>query len=127
MALIRYLYIVHNKKSNQWEFATVAKIFQISSFVIPLAINVIELFTIGVDTMWKNQLDFKDCIAFYQGINSTDNITIPETHAVAWTMEYLPEWLISSIKYVVTFIQIIVLFNLVEGFLYLQMYRSITR
>ena len=125
VAFIRYLYIVYQQKSNQWEFERVARIFQISSFVIPLAINVIELFT-NSHTMFQNQSNFKECIAFYQGVNSTDNIKMPEAVTVAWTMNYLPEWIISSVVYVVTFIQVIVLFNILEGFLYLQMYRSIT-
>ena len=126
VAFIRYLYIVHQQKSNQWEFARVGKIFQISSFVIPLGINVIDLFT-GSQTLFQNQSGFKECIALYQGVNSTDNLKIPESVVVAWTMNYLPEWIISSINYVVKFTQIVVLFNFMESYFYLQMYRSITR
>ena len=126
MALIRYLYIVHQQKSNQWEFARVAKIFQISSFVIPLTINVIELFTHS-HTMFQNQSNFKECMAFYQGVNSTDNLKMPEAVTVTWTMNYLPEWILTGVASVVTFIQAIVLFNILESFLYLQIYRSITR
>ena len=126
VAFIRYLYIVHQKKSNQWEFTKVAKIFQKSSFFFPLALNVIELFT-NSHPIFQNQSNFKECIAFYQGVNSTDNLKMPEAVAVAWTMNYLPAWIISTVSYAVNFIQHIVLLNIVEGFLYLQMYRSITR
>ena len=127
VAFIRYLYIVYPRKSNQWEFERVAKIFQISSFVIPLAINVIELFTTSNHAWFLNQPQFKECIAFYHGVNTTDNIKIPEAHAVEWTMNYLPGWLLTSVSYVVTFIKVIVLFNILEGVLYLRIHRSITR
>jgi hypothetical protein len=126
VAFIRYLYIVHQQKSNQWEFARVAKIFQISSFVIPLVINLIETFT-NSHTMFQNQSNFKECIAFYQGVNTTDNLRIPVAVTVAWTMKYVPEWIIGTVFYVINFIQVIALFNILEGFLYLQIYRSITR
>ena len=127
VALIRYLYIVHHQKSNQWEFVRVAKIFQISSFVVPLAINVTELFTSSHLTWLLNHSNFKECIAFHHGVNSTDTLKIPESITVEWTMDYLPEWIVESVSYVITFIQVIALFNILEGFLYLQMYRSITR
>ena len=127
VAFIRYLYIVHQKKSNQWEFERVAKIFQISSFVIPLVINVIDLFTNSHHTWLSNMPKYKECIAFSLGVNSTDNFKIPEARTVEWIMNYLPEWILTSVEYVFTFIRIIVLFNILEGVLYLQIHRSITR
>ena len=37
VALIRYIYIVHRKKSNQWEFENVGRYFRISSIAIPVS------------------------------------------------------------------------------------------
>ena len=127
VAFIRYLYIVHHQKSNQWEFERVAKIFQISSFVIPLAINVIDLFTNSHQSWLQNMSKFTECVAFSHGVNSTENFKMPKALTVEWTMNYLPEWILNSVYYVLGFIQVIVLFNILEGVLYFQIHRSIKR
>ena len=39
VALIRYIYIVHHQKSNQWEFEKVGRLFQIASIAVPIAME----------------------------------------------------------------------------------------
>ena len=74
-----------------------------------------------------HQTDFKECFASYQGVNSTESITDVDPNLVAWARHYVQGWLMRLITYIYNFITTVVLFNLTEGFLYLQIYRSITR
>ena len=126
IAFIRYLYIVHQKKANQWKFAKVAKIFKISSIAVPFTLEIISSFTHPHGDQ-QIRPKFKECIASFYGVNSTENITTPDPLLVAWAMQYVYEWLIHSLNYMYNFISIVVLFNLMEGYLYLQIYRSINR
>ena len=126
VALIRYTYIVHREKSNQWDFDRVGKWFGFASIGIPIVYNTIDVLTNG---MWEYQLGdaFKDCIFLQLGLNNTNNITIPNIYPYAWTVEYLPQYLILSIYYTVWVLKVLICANIADGYLYLSIYRCIKR
>ena len=45
VALIRYIYIVHRRQANKWDFEKIGKILRLASFVIPIAMNTIIMLT----------------------------------------------------------------------------------
>ena len=126
VALIRYLYIVHREKSNQWDFDRVGKWFRVASVVIPTVYNTIDNFTNG---FWEYQHGdaFEHCIALKLGLNNTSNITIPDIYPYAWTVEYVPHSLILSIYYIVLGLKILIYGNIADGYFYFSIYRCIKR
>jgi hypothetical protein len=129
VALIRYIYIVHRQKSNQWDFEKTGRYFRISSIAIPLGIETVGLFVNGYPghQITKDQDVFKSCVASQQGYNTTLNIQIPEPYFRALTLQVVPEWVVLGIYYVYKFLTIVVLINVIDGFLYFQIYRTIKR
>ena len=128
VALIRYIYIVHRKKANQWEFENVGRIFQFASIVIPVAMESVGLLT---DHPWlallRTRPKFIECIASQQGLNSTETLDIPKRATQEWALKYVPENTIFVINCVYTFISVVVFLNLTEGFFYLRIYQCISR
>ena len=126
VALIRYLYIVHREKSNQWDFDRVGKWFGFASIGIPIVYNTIDVLTNG---LWEYQHGdaFANCISLNLGLNNTSNITIPNIYPYAWTVEYLPQYLILSIYYTVWVLKVLIYANIADGYLYLSIYRCIKR
>ena len=126
VALIRYTYIVHREKSNQWDFDRVGKWFGVASIGIPIVFNTIDVLTNGG---WQYQLGeaFANCISLNLGLNNTNNMTIPNVYPYAWTVEYLPQYLILSIYYTVWVLKVLICANIADGYLYLSIYRCIKR
>ena len=124
VALIRYIYIVHQKKANNWEFARVGRLFRAIAIAFPLCMETAGFFTQS-DSFLTTQENFPECIASYQGLNNTDHIQIESWDK--WTMNFVPEWIVLTIGYVVLFVHLVVLLNVFEGFLYFAIYKSITR
>jgi hypothetical protein len=129
VALIRYIYIVHRKKSTLWEFSKVGRYFRIASIAIPVIMETIGAFTnlhaLYDHAFFKN--GFKDCIAFYMGYNTTGNIQIPKPIPLAWTLQVIPENMVLVANCIYIFITIVVIMNVAEVFLYFQIYRSVKR
>ena len=126
VALIRYIYIVHHQKSNQWEFEKVGKLFRISSIAVPVCIEVLGIF-VNPHKMWQNQNGFVECIADNLGLNTTDNLQIPPPCPLAWTIKVIPEPVISATYYVYFAVWVVISFNVAEFFFYFQIHRSIKR
>jgi hypothetical protein len=129
VALIRYIYIVHRKKSTLWEFSKVGRYFRIASIAIPVIMETVGAFTYLYAVYDHEFLDngFKDCIDFYMGYNTTDNIQIPKPIPLAWTLQVIPENVVLVANYIYIFITIVVIMNVPEVFLYFQIYRTIKR
>jgi hypothetical protein len=125
-AIIRYIYICHHKKSNQWEFEKVGRRFQIASIAIPIAMESVGVFTNSYSGL-ANFNEFNECVASYLGLNSTVGMDIPKPSSVEWTMQYLPESLVLGIFYVYFFITVVISLNLTEAVLYFRINQSISR
>ena len=127
VAIIRYVYIVHQQRSNQWNFEKVGKWFQIASIAIPISMETIGVFT-DPYSQYSNSSDrFKDCIVFYEGSNVTNNYEPPKPATVELTMHYLPDAFVMTIYYIYVAISMVVLFNITEAYLYFKIFRSIKR
>ena len=126
VAFIRYTYIVHREKSNQWDFDRVGRWLGVASIGIPIVYNIIDNLTNG---FWEYQHGdaFENCMSLKLGLNNTNNATIPNIYPYAWTVEYLPQSLILSIYYAVWVLKVLTYGNIADGFFYLSIYRCIKR
>jgi hypothetical protein len=129
VALIRYIYIVHRQKSNRWDFEKIGRYFRVSSIAIPLGIEMVGLFVSAYPEfqITKEQDVFKSCVASLQDHNATLNIQIPEPYFRALTLHVVPEWVILVVYSVYICLIIAVFINVIDGFLYFQIYRTIKR
>jgi hypothetical protein len=129
VALIRYLYIVHRQKMNQWDFEKIGRYFRISSIAVPLGVETVGLFVNAYPEhqMTKEGDVFKSCVASLQGHNTTLNIQTPEPYFRALTLQVFPEWVIIGVFSVYICLTIAVFINVIDGFLYFQIYRTIKR
>ena len=126
VCLIRYIYIVHHQKSNQWEFEKVGRLFQIASIAVPIAMEFVGVFTNSYP-QYTTQPTFNECISFYQGLNNTNGTFISKPSSVEWTMNYIPESLVDGIYYAYFSITAVVCLNVLEGFFYIRIHQSISR
>ena len=113
VALIRYVYIVHERKANQWDFELVGKRFQIASISVPIIHVIIQGFTMR---------------ARYLVPDADTNICLHMTPPmITFTMKFIPEQLVDTIAIVSNIVTAFVHLNLVEGYLYVKMFQSIKR
>ena len=120
VAMIRYLYIVHYHKLNQYEFKNVAGLFQIASVAIPVAMEALSTLTFSADfCKWKS---FNDNLVEF---GSTSEFLKKET--VEWTLTYLPEWIVSTLSLTYVTAKVLIVSNVIEGYLYLKMFQNIER
>ena len=128
VALIRYIYIVHRQKANQWEFESVGRFFQIASIAVPVSMEFVGVFT---DNLWisllRTQPKVMECIASHQGSYSNESLLIPKPATQEWALKYVPEYIIFGINCVYSFISVVVSLNLTEGFFYLRIHQCISR
>ena len=128
-ALIRYIYIVHRERSNQWEFEKVGKLFCISSVLIPLTVQSLGFFTSDMaelQTLWP-QKELAECIASNLNVNST-GIEIPyPPDALQWTRTILPESVITALWLIFVCCSVLIYSNVVELVLYLRIFQTIWR
>ena len=111
VALTRYLYIVHDRKANQWDFEVVGRRFQIASISFPM-IHVIIL-----------SLTFR-ARGFFPSANHCLHIT---PVLINFTMKFLSEKIADTIAIMCTFMMAFVYLNLAEGYLYIKIFQTIKR
>ena len=132
VALIRYIFIVHREKSNQWQFENVGRIFSILSFAVPVVVQLMGVFTHNWSEYQINMEDqdltkLKDCIS--SNMNTTaSNIQIPyPTYPLKWTMMFLPEEMISFLWWIWFCLTTLSQLCVPEVFLYSRIYLTIKR
>lgn len=127
VALIRYLYIVHREKANEWDFDKVGKRFQIASIVIPIILEVFRLFT-ELDTLGlKEGTVFLNCVAMNEGLSSPENMTLPVPAAVQLSYRFFSPQLVAVGYYTYFFIITLVFANVIEGYFYMQIFQTMNR
>ena len=124
VALIRFIYIVYEKKANRFEFETVGLYFQIASVLVPFFITTLMLFTLDPSFFDQRFSIYSHCPTIYIS-NSENDLLKPQI--LNLTLKYLPESLVISIGIICAAIQAIALSNLVEGFLYIIIFKNIKR
>ena len=130
VALIRYIYIVHREKSNQWEFENVGRIFSILSLAVPVVVQLMAVFTHNwseYQTSMEDQDWLKDCIS--SNMNTTaSNVQIPyPTYPLKWTMMFLPEEMISLLWWIWVCLTTLSQLCIPEVFLYSRIFQTIKR
>ena len=123
VALIRYIYIVHQQKSNQWNFENLGKWFQRASIFVPFLVNIIFVFTFD-PSLLSEKFTFKECTTVYNGTTEKEHMR-PAT--LVWTMQYLPGSLIYMLGLISFTAHAVVLLNLSEAFLYIRIFQAIRR
>ena len=113
VALIRYVYIVHERKANQWDFESVGRRFQIASISVPI-INVMML---GLTMRPRYFLPDADT-------NICSHMTPP---LITFTMTFVSEPVSDTIAIGSAVLVTVVYLNLVEGYLYVKIFQSIKR
>ena len=114
VALIRYVYIVHERKANQWDFETVGRRFKIASVFVPSLSFVLLMFT----------LDFPA----YQHISSVDNECKKFTPVLVMvTAQFIPKSLVDVFGMILLAALLIVRINIVEAFLYIKIFQTMKR
>ena len=127
VALIRYLYIVHQKKANQWQFENVAKLFIIASVFTPLVMETIGTLTNSF-TEYLSKEDLETCVDFWQDLNSTvKDIEIPVAKAYEFTTYYLPKTTVDIVYYIYAIITGILFLNIIDGILYFRIFQTMKR
>ena len=126
VALIRYIYIVHHQKSNQWEFEKVGRLFQTASIAVPIAMESVGVF-VNSYAEYTTQPTFNECISFYRGLNNTNVIDIPKPSSVEWTMNFIPESVVHVVYYAYISVTAVVYLNVTEAFCYIRIHQSISR
>ena len=127
VALIRYQYIVHQQKSNQWNFEKVGKLFQIASMAVPIFTEIMRIFSEYDYPGLKSSEKFRNCMAAYEGLNSTENMTFPPPVAVGISLQFLPHEVVDAISYIYGAITFLIFSNLIDGYMYWKIFQSIKR
>ena len=127
VSLIRYLYIVHHQRSNQWNYKTVSNFFKIISILFPIMMEIVSY--VAVPFQLNNKSDeLIDCLANSQGLNSTaQSELLAYSEVVDWTMQHLPISLVYVASFMYGILSSVVWLNITEAFLYLSIFRIMKR
>ena len=134
VALIRYVYIVHQKKSNEWDFDRVGKRFQFASVMIPMGMEIVHYVSnsdnkyLAKNAIAMGKEKIEGCSESYEFSNSTYSFQDSadfEHGPFVWNnvsqdvalVTYYIYWAISGL----------VSMNIIEGFLYLKIFGCIKR
>ena len=134
IVLIRYVYIVYDKKANRWDFERVGKIFQFMSIIIPLAMEVVHLCT-NSRSMYlaKKALDMgkaklESCSDSFSENNSTFTSSLPNDPTLTpFFLTLIPQGVILLVYYFYVVVTALVFLNIVEVFLYIKIFSCIKR
>ena len=108
VALVRYMYIVHEIKTNQWNFETIGRLSQAGSIMVPTLLSFLMITTFDSTLLWNQ-------------CGSSKRIIVN----LVW--EYLPDSLVHAIGMISFLIQMIVFLNITEAFLYFKIFSVIKR
>ena len=129
IGLIRYVYIVHHEKSNQWNFERVGKAFCVCSFIVPIIQETLGIFTSNYNEYQKTfpEQQLVDCIANDLNVNST-TISIPyTTYTSQLTKAVLPDSIIWILWFIYAICSVLVMLNIIDIILYSKIFLSIKR
>ena len=125
-AFIRYLYIIHPKRSNQWDYERTGKCFKNVSFALPMVLGLVSIFAVGGIQFSGNET-FDKCVESYVNKNDT-YITKERLSILASTFpNYFTVSTIYILHYVVILIWLGLGMNVTEGFLYCHIFNWIKR
>ena len=122
VVLIRYLYIVHNQRANQWHFEKVGNWFRVLSVIIPALISIFGVFFLTLE-MYTHNPKFEKCY-FSQKVMEEVQRFQP---TYIWLSNYLPEPVMRTFYYLTMLLKAIGFINIIEAYFYYNIYQSITK
>ena len=114
VAFIRYVYIVHERKANQWDFDIVARRFQIASLATPILHILIFSFS-----MRKPEGD-----AIISNINHCSELA---SLLINLTSRFISDPFAEVIAIICAVIMVFVYSNIIEIYLYVRIFQRIKR
>ena len=114
VALIRYFYIVHERKANQWDFEKVGRRFQIASLSTP-TLHIV-LFSLTM------RLRVSDGI-----IPNTSHCSKLPSLLINLTSKFISEPIANGIAIICGAMMVFVYLNIIEIFLYVRIFQTIKR
>ena len=129
VALIRYIYIVHNRKANQYDFKKLGRCFQIASLGIPIFIEILGVFTNNTfnEVYSKSNEEFKSCLDSNGFFNSTGGKDVPKSIFIEFTLRYVPIQVVLIMSYIHNIVSTFVLLNIIDGIFYMKIFQRIAR
>ena len=119
VALIRYVYIVHERKANQWDFEKVGRRFQIASIAAPALGVFLAGFTLDMrSALWHWN---------YSTNANRSQCAMIAPVLISFTLEFIPKLLADALGTASLAIIIIIYLNLAEGYLYLRIFQRVKR
>ena len=123
VALIRYIYIVHQTKANQWSFKVLGKLLRNLSIAIPLGIFVVAVLLDQLDFI-KAMPAFESCMMLENASNNSESLNpIP----VKMALKYLPRSLHIVLHVGIQMANFFVFLNIPEAFLYFSIFKTMKR
>ena len=114
VALIRYVYIVHERKANQWDFENVGRRFQIASICAPI----LHVITFSF-TMRKPGSEGV--------IPGTTHCSQLESLLINFTSQFIPDPFAKAMAIICAVLLVFVYLNIAEMYLYVRIYQTIRR
>ena len=114
VALIRYVYIVHERKANQWDFEKVGRRFQIASICTPI----LHVLTFSF-TMRKPGSEGL--------IPDTNHCSQLESLLINFTSQFIPDPFAKAMAIICAVLLVFVYLNIAEMYLYVRIYQTIKR
>ena len=114
VAIIRYVYIVHERKANQWDFEIVGRRFQIASLSTPFLHIVLFSFTMrkpGSEGILPN----------------TNHCLQLGSLLVNFTSKFVSKYFADGIAIICAATMIFVYLNIVEMYFYIRIFQTIKR
>ena len=124
--LIRYFYIVHQQKANQWNFENVAKRFIFFSIFTPLVVETIGTMT-NPYTEYLEEDELNTCVEFWRSFSTNQTIVIPTAKAYDFTISFLPKLGVDVVYHIYAIITMVVYLNFIDGWLYARIFKTMKR
>ena len=122
---LRYIYIVYDKKANQWKFKNVGRLFQIASVVIPLLVTTLTIFTLDPFLAIDRDETARNCPTVYNAsLHDGEDLT---SFRLQLSYKFLPGGLVNSLGMVSFLVNMLVFLNVIDAVLYLQIFRKMKR
>ena len=136
VALIRYVYIVHQKRSNEWDFERVGRRFQLASVMIPLCMETIHYISKQLSSntygtrinIERAKSKVAGCSELYNVSNSTYGLQdSADLHLEQFDSSHVSQDVAIVAYYIYVTISGLVSLNIMEGFFYIKIFICIKR
>ena len=127
-AMIRYCYIVHHEKANQWDYERTRRNFQLLSVLLPLIHTIVALFPQTYNLITTGNDKFEACMTSYDdlylGTNSSEKLPrVPFLYLL--TTSVIPERLVQITNIILLSLVLIAYSNSIDAYLYFRIFKNV--